>query len=72
MAAAREGNIGSAVRAGPLLWAVNRPMNINHSRLRMLRSGAVSNLLPPVLQHSAAIRVRFPSLLLGRAASRQK
>jgi len=64
MAAARKGNLGSAVMAGPLLWAGCRPVDLNHNRFGMLRSDAIPTLLPQVTQHSAALTVRFPCLWL--------
>jgi hypothetical protein len=36
MAVAREGNIGSAVRAEPLLWAGFRPIDLQHNQFGML------------------------------------
>ena len=50
MVAARKGNIGSVVSAGPLLWvrAENRPVDAHHSGLAMARTNGVSNLLPPL------------------------
>jgi hypothetical protein len=48
MVVAREGNIGSVNSAGPLLWAGNRPVALNHSRSVMPRTSGVPNLLPRV------------------------
>jgi hypothetical protein len=47
--AARKGNIGSVVSAGPLLWvrAGNRQVLGNHSGLAMPRTSGVTNLQPP-------------------------
>lgn len=46
MAAAREGNIGSASTAGPLLWVAAQPDDINHSRTATSPTDTVVNLLP--------------------------
>jgi hypothetical protein len=59
VAAAREGNMGSADLAEPLLRSGNRPLSFNHSRFGMSPPGAVTNLPPPVTWASDRAPVRL-------------